>query len=115
MAGDSKRVAVLPGDDAAPEAVYPTLDLLRSMELPVEWLLLPDGDTLASTMSRAEAESLVRGAADSCDALLLGQPAARLPASAICVGAKTPSPTSVPSGIVPASTRPFAVRRESTT
>lgn len=79
MVGNSKRVVVLPGDDAAPEAVYPTLDLLRSMELPVEWVPLPDGDTLAATRSRAEAEALVREAADSCDALLFGATSGKTP------------------------------------
>ncbi|MGE0541977.1 MAG: isocitrate/isopropylmalate family dehydrogenase [Dehalococcoidia bacterium] len=79
MAGDSKRIAVLPGDDAAPEAVYPTLDLLRSMELPIEWSLLPNGETLTSTMTRQEAEALIRTAADSCDALLFGATSGKTP------------------------------------
>jgi isocitrate/isopropylmalate dehydrogenase len=76
---DQKRVVVLPGDDAAPEAVYPTLELLRSLELPVEWVLLPDGETLAGTMSPAEAERLVREASDGCDALLFGATSGKTP------------------------------------
>jgi len=79
MADEQKRVVVLPGDDAAPEAVYPTLDLLRSMELPVEWVLLPDGEALDSTMSREQAERLVREAADTCDALLFGATSGKTP------------------------------------
>jgi isocitrate/isopropylmalate dehydrogenase len=79
MSGGQKRVAVLPGDDAAPEAVYPALDLLRSMELPVEWILLPDGEQLARTMLPAEAERLVREAADACDALLFGATSGKTP------------------------------------
>ncbi len=79
MTARQRRVAVLPGDDAAPEAVYPTLELLQSLELPVEWVLLPDGETLASTTSREEAERLVREAADGCDALLFGATSGKTP------------------------------------
>lgn len=79
MVQPQKTVAVLPGDDAAPEAIYPTLALLRSMELPVEWRLYPDGATLAATMSPAQAEQLVRDAADGCDALLFGATSGKTP------------------------------------
>jgi isocitrate/isopropylmalate dehydrogenase len=79
MPSRTHRVAVIPGDDAAPEAVYPALDLLQSMELPVEWNLLPDGETLAATMSPEQAEALVREAADSCDALLFGATSGKTP------------------------------------
>ena len=79
MEQGQKRVVVLPGDDAAPEAVYPTLELLQALELPVEWVLLPDGETLASTMSPDAAERLVREAADSCDALLFGATSGKTP------------------------------------
>jgi isocitrate/isopropylmalate dehydrogenase len=68
----AKRVAVVPGDDAAPEAVYATLDVLKAMELPVEWVVLPDGETLARTMPREDSERLIREAADSCDTVLFG-------------------------------------------
>ena len=67
-----KRIAVVPGDDAAPEAVHPTLEVLQSMDLSVEWVILPDGETLAKTTSREERERLIREAADSCDVLLFG-------------------------------------------
>ena len=79
MTARQRRVAVLPGDAAAPEAIYPTLELLQSLELPVEWVLLPDGETLASTTSREEAERLVREAADGCDALLFGATSGKTP------------------------------------
>ena len=74
-----KRIAVLPGDDAAPEAVLPTLVLLQALELPVEWVLLPDGETLSRTMSREAAEQLIREAADSCDTLLFGATSGKTP------------------------------------
>jgi isocitrate/isopropylmalate dehydrogenase len=73
-----KRVAVLPGDDAAPEAVLPALSLLRTMELPVDWRLLPDGEALAA-LPRAEAERIVRDAADASDALLFGAASGKTP------------------------------------
>ena len=72
MPQQSKRVAVVPGDDAAPEAVHPTMAVLRAMELPIDWQVLPDGDTLASTTSREEREKLIRDAADGSDTLLFG-------------------------------------------
>ena len=72
MTKSSFRIAVLPGDDAAPEAVHATLEVLRSMELPVEWVVLPDGEELAQSTSRKEREQLIRETADSCDTLLFG-------------------------------------------
>ncbi len=33
----TKRVAVIEGDDAAPEAVRPTIELVKSLSLPIEW------------------------------------------------------------------------------
>ena len=72
MAERQSRIAVLPGDDAAPEAVHPTLELLRSMDLPIEWVVLPDGDQLAATTTREERERLIRETVDSCDTLLFG-------------------------------------------
>ena len=33
----TKRVAVIEGDDAAPEAVRPTIEVVKSMGLPIEW------------------------------------------------------------------------------
>ena len=39
----TKRVCVIPGDDAAPEAVLPSLQLLKSMELDLDYLELPTG------------------------------------------------------------------------
>jgi isocitrate/isopropylmalate dehydrogenase len=66
-----RRVAVVPGDDAAPEAVYATLDVLRVMELPIEWVVLPDGHELA-TLDRSERENRIREAVDACDTALFG-------------------------------------------
>lgn len=76
---EMKRVSVIPGDDAAPEAVYPSLELLQSLELPIAWSLVPDGETLARTMSPEQAAQSVRAAADSCDALLFGATSGKTP------------------------------------
>lgn len=70
--GGRRRVAVVPGDDAAPEAVRPAIRVLRALGLPVEWDVLPDGDMLARTMSRAESEQLIRQAIDAADTVLYG-------------------------------------------
>ena len=40
----SKRVCVIPGDDAAPEAVGPTLRVLQAMEPTIEFTELPSGE-----------------------------------------------------------------------
>lgn len=66
----SKRVAVLPGDDAAPEAVYATLGLLDALGLPIEWVVL-SGDETAG-MPFDERERLVRDVVDACDTVLFG-------------------------------------------
>jgi len=68
----SRRVAVLPGDDAAPEAVDATMEILEAMDLPVDWAVLPDGETLARKLSRTERDLLVRETVDSSDAALFG-------------------------------------------
>jgi isocitrate/isopropylmalate dehydrogenase len=71
-AGQRRRVAVLPGDDAAPEAVHATLEILEAMDLSIDWAVLPDGDALARHLSRAERDALVKETVDSCQAALFG-------------------------------------------
>ncbi len=66
------RIAVIPGDDAAPEAIHATLDVLRSMALPIEWVVLPHGDELERTTTREERERLIRETVESTDTLLFG-------------------------------------------
>lgn len=72
MPETAKRIAIIPGDDAAPEAMSPTLALLRQLELPVEYGVLPDGEELEATTSRDERERLIRETVDSCDTVLFG-------------------------------------------
>ena len=40
----TKKVVVLPGDDAAPEAVGATMDVLRAMKLDIEFNEFPTGE-----------------------------------------------------------------------
>lgn len=75
----ARRVAVLPGDDAAPEAVHAALDVLQALELPIEWVVLPEGERLQREMSLEEADRLVREAADSCDTVLFGATSGKTP------------------------------------
>jgi isocitrate/isopropylmalate dehydrogenase len=65
------RVAIVPGDDAASEAMAATLIVLETMDLPVEWHVLPDGTALAS-LERVERERLMREAIDQSDTVLFG-------------------------------------------
>jgi isocitrate/isopropylmalate dehydrogenase len=66
------RVAVVPGDDASPEAVHPALEVLRALGPPIDWDVLPDGAKLARTTTRAERETLIRAAVDTADTVLFG-------------------------------------------
>ncbi len=52
-------VAVIPGDDAAPEAVAATMTVLRHLDPPVDWDELPPGAELAA-IDAAEREAFVR-------------------------------------------------------
>jgi isocitrate/isopropylmalate dehydrogenase len=64
-------VAVIPGDDSAPEAVRATLSVLEAMDLPISFDVLPEGATFAG-MDRAEGEAVVRAAIDRSDTVLYG-------------------------------------------
>ena len=72
MTTTQPTVGVLPGDDAAPEAVHATTAVLQAMELPLSWEILPDGVDLARDMSREEGERLVIDTAERCDTVLFG-------------------------------------------
>ncbi len=64
-------VAVIPGDDAAPEAVAATMTVLRHVDPPVDWDELPPGSELAA-MEPAERELFVRARIDAADTVLFG-------------------------------------------
>jgi isocitrate/isopropylmalate dehydrogenase len=62
---------VVPGDDAAPDAVHATLDVVRALGPPVDWITLPDGDELAA-LPRDERTALVHDQLARCDTALFG-------------------------------------------
>jgi isocitrate/isopropylmalate dehydrogenase len=64
-------VAVIPGDDAAPEAVAATMAVLRRLDPPVDWDELPPGRELAA-IDPVEREELVRARIDAADTVLFG-------------------------------------------
>jgi isocitrate/isopropylmalate dehydrogenase len=63
-----KKVVVIPGDDAAPEAVFASLDVMRALEANIEFDEFPTGDGWV----RGETEQKVRAAIDSSDSTLFG-------------------------------------------
>ncbi len=66
-----KRVAVIEGDDASPEAVRPTIALLDTMNLPIEWIYPLVGDpAMAQYGSPFPAES--RAQIDGADTTFFG-------------------------------------------
>lgn len=68
-------IAVAPGDDAAPEAVHASLEVLQRLVerygLDVEWDVLPDGSALAE-MEAAEREVFMVERLDAADTVLFG-------------------------------------------
>jgi len=67
----TKCVAVIEGDDAAPEAVRPTVDLLRSMGLDLELTRVPTGVEAQQRLGSGFPEES-RRAVDASDAVLFG-------------------------------------------
>ncbi len=64
-------VAVVPGDDAAPEAVAATLTVLEAMDLPLRLDVLPDGAALAR-LGLDERTETVNRRLDAADTVLFG-------------------------------------------
>jgi 3-isopropylmalate dehydrogenase len=64
----NKTVVVLPGDDAAPEAVAATMEALRAMALPIDYVEFPPGEKWV----RGETSAAVRRAIDASDTTLFG-------------------------------------------
>jgi isocitrate/isopropylmalate dehydrogenase len=64
----SKQVVVLPGDDAAPEAVEPAVSVLRTLELDIDFVEFPPGERWVAGETVAE----VRKAIDASDSTLFG-------------------------------------------
>lgn len=64
----NKKVVVLPGDDAAPEAMAATMEVLRAIELPIDYLEFPPGEKWV----RGETDAKARAAIDASDTTLFG-------------------------------------------
>ncbi len=72
MTSDRRHtVCVIPGDDAAPEAMAASLRVLDALELPIEWDRVPVGDELAA-LTPEEREALVGEHIDAADTVLFG-------------------------------------------
>ena len=69
--GPKPIVAVIPGDDAAAEAMDASLAVLRSLDAAVDWQVLPDGVALGR-LALDEREQLVHEAIDRSDTVLFG-------------------------------------------
>ncbi|MEC7872862.1 MAG: hypothetical protein VX823_00115, partial [Actinomycetota bacterium] len=67
----SIRVCVIPGDDAAPEAMQASLRVLDCLDLPIEWDCVPPGRDL-SELDLAERETVVHKQIDAADTVLFG-------------------------------------------
>jgi isocitrate/isopropylmalate dehydrogenase len=64
----NKKVVVLPGDDAAPEAMAATTEVLRALALPIDYVEFPPGEQWVRGKTDAEA----RAAIDASDTTLFG-------------------------------------------
>ncbi len=64
----NKKVVVLPGDDAAPEAMGATMDALRALKLPIDYVEFPPGEKWV----RGETDAAARKAIDASDTTLFG-------------------------------------------
>ena len=67
----SKRVVVIPGEDAAPEAVLPSLDLVARLGADIEWVHPPVGEVGLERYGSLFPEEC-RRAIDASDATLFG-------------------------------------------
>jgi isocitrate/isopropylmalate dehydrogenase len=75
----TKRVCIIPGDDAAPEAVLPSLAVLKAMELDIDYVELPSGEEGQAKYGDSWAQ-VCREAIDSCDTTLFGSTSGKTPA-----------------------------------
>ena len=75
----TKKVCVIPGDDASPEAVLNGVGVLKSMELDIEWLVLPSGEEGLAQHGEKWAQ-VCRDAIDACDTTWFGSTGGKTPA-----------------------------------
>ena len=75
----AKKVCVIPGDAASPEAVLPALDVLKSLRLDIEWTELPSGEE-GSVRYEGDWAQVCKDAIDACDTTWFGSAGGKTPA-----------------------------------
>lgn len=65
------RVLIIPGDDAAPEAMAATMSVLEALEVPIVYHQVPTGRDL-ERLAPDERDQLVASQIDTCDTVLFG-------------------------------------------
>lgn len=69
----AKRVVIIPGDDAAPEAMAPAVEILKSLNLDIAWTEFPNGEEGSKRYgSRSAFDQALRAAIDQSDTTLFG-------------------------------------------
>ncbi len=69
----SRHVVIIPGDDAAPEAMAPTVEILKSLALDLTFTEFPSGEEGVKRYgSRAAFDQALRAAIDQSDTTLFG-------------------------------------------
>jgi isocitrate/isopropylmalate dehydrogenase len=63
-----KNIVVLPGDDSAPDTVYAAMEVMRTLQVPVDFVEFPPGEQWV----RGETDQAVRAAIDASDSTLFG-------------------------------------------
>jgi isocitrate/isopropylmalate dehydrogenase len=63
-----KKVVVLPGDDSAPDTVYAAMEVMRALEIPLEFVEFPPGEHWV----RGETNKAAIAAIDASDSTLFG-------------------------------------------
>ncbi len=64
----NKKVVVLPGDDSAPDTVYAAMEVLRALEVPLDFVEFPPGEQWV----RGDTDNAARAAIDTSDSALFG-------------------------------------------
>ena len=69
----AKHIVIIPGDDAAPEAMAPTVQILKGLSLDITFTEFPSGEEgVKQYGSRKAFEAALRGAIDQSDSTLFG-------------------------------------------
>src|SRR5262245_14975444 len=71
--GMAKHIVIIPGDDAAPEAMIPAVEILKSLSLDVTFTEFPSGEEgVQKYGSRGAFDQALRAAIDQSDTTLFG-------------------------------------------